>query len=76
MARRAANAEADDQTNWLMAAMGRLPDDLRDTLALILDDITHADAAQILGVSEGTISWRVSEAKKRLRALKEQEETV
>ena len=76
VARRAANAEADDQTNWLMAAMGRLPDDLRDTLALILDDITHADAAQILGVSEGTISWRVSEAKKRLRALKEQEETV
>jgi len=41
---------------------------------LILDDVTHADAADILGISPGTVSWRVSEAKKHLRALKEQED--
>lgn len=51
--------------------MRALPDDLRDTLALILDERTHAEAAEILGVSEGTISWRISEAKKRLRKMKE-----
>ncbi len=60
--------------DWLHRAMGRLGDDLRDTLALVLDDITHADAAQILGVSEGTISWRISEAKKKLRHIKQQED--
>lgn len=54
--------------------MNRLSEDLRDTLALVLDDMTHAEAAEILGVSEGTISWRISEAKKRLRAMKETED--
>ncbi len=60
--------------DWLTAAMARLSDDLRDTLALVLDEVTHAEAAQILGISEGTVSWRISEAKKRLRAMKEMEE--
>lgn len=54
--------------------MAALPDNLRDTLALILDDVTHAEAAEILQVSEGTISWRISEAKKALRAMHETED--
>lgn len=65
-----------EQLDWLTAAMSRLSHDLRDTLALVLDDLTHAEVASILGVSEGTISWRVSEAKKRLRAIREQEEAI
>ncbi len=76
LSRQAANAEAAARTDWLIRAMSALPEDLRDTLALILDDMTHAEAGEVLGVSEGTISWRVSEAKKRLRAFKEQEETA
>jgi RNA polymerase sigma factor (sigma-70 family) len=63
-----------EQLDWLTAAMARLSHDLRDTLALVLDDLTHAEVASILGVSEGTISWRVSEAKKRLRAMRTEEE--
>jgi len=59
-----------------MAAMAQLSDDLRDTLALVLDDLSHAEAGEILGVSEGTISWRVSEARKRLRAIRTQEEAT
>ena len=74
MARQDAIAEAREQHDWLTIAMSRLSEDLRDTLALVLDDLTHAEAAEILGVSEGTISWRMSEAKKRLRALKAKEE--
>ena len=70
-ARRAEAAETRDALDWLTEAMRALPDDLRDTLALVLDDMTHAEAAQVLDVSEGTISWRISEAKKALRALKE-----
>ncbi len=76
IARQAEAAEARVRESWLLWAMAALPDDLRDTLALVLDDLTHAEAGAILGVSEGTISWRVSEARKRLRALKEQEETA
>lgn len=72
--RQAAIAETNSQLDWLTGAMRSLPDELRDTLALILDEVTHADAAEILEVSPGTISWRVSEAKKHLRALKQQED--
>nr|WP_050769193.1 RNA polymerase sigma factor [Oceanicola granulosus] len=72
--RQAALAGAAEARDWLGTAMAALPDSLRDTLALVLDDITHAEAAEILGISEGTVSWRVSEAKKALRALKQKEE--
>ncbi len=54
-----------------LEALGALSEDLRNTVALVLDDVTHAQAAEILGVSEGTISWRMSEAKKRLKEIKE-----
>lgn len=72
-ARRAETHEAREALDWLTQAMRLLPDDLRETVALVLDDLTHAEAAEILGVSEGTVSWRVSEAKKRLSAIKESE---
>nr|WP_322867158.1 RNA polymerase sigma factor [Aquicoccus sp. G2-2]MEA1114481.1 RNA polymerase sigma factor [Aquicoccus sp. G2-2] len=68
--RRASDAEAAEAADWLTHAMRTLPPDLRDTLALVLDDVTHAQTAQVLGISEGTVSWRISEAKKKLRALR------
>lgn len=74
--RRAANDEAAQAVDWLTEAMRALPDDLRDTLALVLDDATHAQAADILNISEGTVSWRISEAKKHLRSIREQEEKI
>ncbi|WP_373354788.1 RNA polymerase sigma factor [Pseudoroseicyclus sp. CXY001] len=74
VSRQAAMEEDALRGDWLTHAMRRLPDDLRDTLALVLDEATHAEAAEVLGVSEGTISWRVSEAKKRLRAMRKEEE--
>ena len=74
ISRQAEMNEGQEKVSWLYTAMGRLSDDLHDTLALVLDERTHAEAAEILGVSEGTISWRMSEVKKRLRALKEEEE--
>ncbi len=74
--RTAAIDDTTEKLDWLTAAMNQLSDDLRDTLALVLDDMTHAQAADILGVSEGTVSWRISEAKKALRTIKEQEDMV
>ena len=73
-ARQEAVAEARDRTDWLLGALARLPEDLRDTLALVLDDLSHAEAGAVLGISEGTVSWRVSEAKKRLRRMHAEEE--
>ena len=76
LARQAENHEAAALTDWLITAMQSLSPEIRDTLALVLDDVTHQEAGQILGVSQGTISWRVSQAKSQLRALKAQEQTL
>lgn len=73
IARQAEAAEEAAQLDWLTRAMGRLPEDLRDTLALVMDGMTHAQTGEILGLSEGSVSWRISEAKKRLRALRAEE---
>ncbi len=72
--RQAVLSETADRADWLITAMNALSDDLRDTLALVLDDMTHAEAADILGISEGTVSWRLSEARKYLKSLKEKED--
>ncbi|MBK6466677.1 MAG: RNA polymerase sigma factor [Paracoccaceae bacterium] len=67
----AVQAEAQD---WLMTAMARLSPELRDTVALTLgEEMTQAEAGAVLGVSEGTIAWRMSEVKKRLRAMAAEE---
>lgn len=74
--RTAAEKEETIKKDWLMAAMMALNDDLRDTLALVLDGMTHGQAAEILEVSEGTIAWRISEAKKRLKDFKAREDAA
>ena len=72
--RRAAEEDRAEQLDWLRKAMAALPEDLRDTAALILGkELTHAEAAQVLGISEGTVSWRLSEIRKRLRAIRQEE---
>lgn len=67
-------AEDRETQDWLDTAITRLSPELRDTVALVLgEDLTQAEAAAILGLSEGTIAWRMSEVKKRLRALAAEE---
>ncbi|QYK43466.1 MAG: RNA polymerase sigma factor [Paracoccaceae bacterium] len=59
---------------WLAAAMRALPPDLRDTVALVLgEDLSQAEAARVLGIAEGTVAWRMSEVKRRLRAMAAEE---
>ena len=72
--RRAAADEAKEARDWLQVAMADLPEPLRDTLALALDDLSHAEIGEILGIAEGTVSWRISEAKKHLKDLHRKEE--
>ncbi|MYB19754.1 MAG: RNA polymerase sigma factor [Holophagales bacterium] len=72
--RRATARDTAADLAWLRWAMGALPGDLRDTVALTIDgEMTHAQAAEVLGVSEGTVSWRLSEVRKRLRAMWQEE---
>ena len=50
--------------------LGGLTDDLRVTVALVLEEgLRHAEAAAVLGVAESTVSWRMHEVRKRLRAV-------
>jgi len=49
-----------------------LSETLRTTLILVsVDGLSHGEAAEILGCPEGTIAWRVHEARKKLRAYLE-----
>ncbi len=67
---RATHSAQSDEIKWLHQAMEALSPDLRQTVALVLgEEQTHAQAARALDVSEGTISWRMSEVKKSLRAM-------
>lgn len=68
--RRAGITEAAAAQDWLTTTMTRLSPELRDTVALTLgEDLSQRDAAEVLGVSEGTVAWRMSEVKKRLREM-------
>lgn len=74
IARQDQMAEEAAALDWLTAAMTRLSPELRDTVALVLgEDLTQAQAAAVLGVSEGTIAWRMSDVKKRLKAIAAEE---
>jgi len=75
--RQAIAAEQTANRIWLDQAMNSLNDEHRQTLALTLGEgLSHAEAAEVLGVSEGTISWRMSEIKKALKRLHEEEERL
>ena len=72
--RRLRSGEQAEAQDWLQKAMAGLSPSLRETVALILgQDCTQGEAAEVLGVSTGTIAWRMSEVKKFLAALATQE---
>lgn len=52
---------------WLKSAIARLKPDYRETVALVVgQQLTHGEAAEILGVAETTVSWRMHEIRKSL----------
>jgi RNA polymerase sigma-70 factor (ECF subfamily) len=63
-------ADSDARTRWLYGAFDQLDGGLKETaLMVIAEDMTHAEAAKVLGVKESTVSWRMGEIKKRLKAM-------
>lgn len=52
---------------WIESAISRLKPDLRDTAILVAgQQLTHGEAAQILGIAEATVSWRMHEVRRQL----------
>ncbi|WP_084581318.1 RNA polymerase sigma factor [Sphingomonas azotifigens] len=52
---------------WVRSAVMKLPAAYRDAVVLVAgQELTHAEAAAILGVAEATVSWRMHEARRRL----------
>ena len=58
----------DDFTDEMQQALERLPRDLKETLLLVVvAELTHQEAADLLGIPLGTVLSRVSRARKHLR---------
>lgn len=56
--------------NEIWAAVRNLPDQQRDAVLLVYaEDMSHAQAGDIMGCKEATVSWHIHEAKKTLRGL-------
>lgn len=54
----------------LTLGIDQLSDTLRTTLILVcIDGRAHDEVAQILGAPEGTIAWRIHEARRKLKAF-------
>lgn len=66
-----ARSTADKQLGRaLVEGIDELSDTLRTTLVLVcIDGLSHAEAGEVLGCPEGTIAWRVHEARKKLRSM-------
>lgn len=56
----------------LCSGIDELSETLRTTLVVVcIDGRSHEEAAQILGAPEGTIAWRVHEARRKLKLFME-----
>jgi len=52
---------------WIESAISRLKPAYRETVILVAgQQLTHAEAAEVLGVTEATVSWRMHEVRKIL----------
>ena len=52
---------------WLKSAIARLKPAYRDAAVLVVgQQLTHAEAADILGVAESTVSWRMHEVRRMI----------
>ena len=64
------NQEESATAKELWRAVSELPEKQREAIMLVYaEDMNHADAAEIMGCKEVTVSWHIHEAKKTLRGL-------
>lgn len=71
---RGEEAQTAAEIAWLYECLDRLAETSRETAVLVLaEGMSHKQAAEVLEVKESTISWRMHELKKQLKALAEEE---
>ena len=64
------NGSETDDSVWLQKALGQLSNKLRNTVFLVLEEeLTHAEAGKVLQIPEKTVSWRMHEVRRQLRAI-------
>lgn len=62
------DAQGPSEALWVSVRM--LPDKQRDAVLLVYGEgLSHAAAAEVMAISETTVSWHIHEAKKRLKVL-------
>ena len=60
-------ADSDRRLRWLYQAIDRLKPDLKETALLVLaEDMSHAEAGEVLKIKEATVSWRMHEVRRHL----------
>lgn len=63
-------ADSDARLRWLYGAIARLDPALKETALLVLaEDLNHAEAGEVLGVAESTVSWRMHTVRKKLKTM-------
>jgi RNA polymerase sigma-70 factor (ECF subfamily) len=65
--------EPQARSDALWEAVRQLPDRQRDAVLLVHGEgLSHSAAAEVMAISEATVSWHIHEAKKRLKVLMRQ----
>lgn len=63
-------ADPGEPAEALWEAVRALPDKQREAVTLVYgEEMTHAQASDLMGCSEATVSWHIHEAKKRLKTI-------
>lgn len=66
------DAEANVERGYLMRAMGRLPDEQREAVALVMiEGLAYAEAAEVLEIPIGTLTSRLVRGRQALMAMLE-----
>jgi len=69
--------ERTERQTWLVDAFLKLPEELRVTASMLVEEgLSQAEAAERLDIAPGTIAWRMSKIKKRLRDVAREEDHV
>lgn len=64
--------EGQDEPHAVWARVQDLPPKQRDAVLLVYgEEMSHSQAATVMGCSEKTVSWHLHEARKRLKAMLE-----
>lgn len=62
--------EAKSFHSQIVAAIHTLPEKLKEaTLLVFAEEMSHREAARVLGCAETTVSWRIFQAKKTLKKV-------